>query len=338
MVGQLIMVGTEADHPSPAATDAVSTHHVGGIFLAGRSQADSQAVAETVAALTDLASTGTTGSTGSTPPVLVATDQEGGQVQVLSGPGFSTIPSAQDQAGLTAEDLRAQALVWGQELAASGVTMNLAPVADLVDTASPGSNEPVGRWGRGYGGDAATVGAQAAAFAEGMRAAGVVPTCKHFPGLGRVTANTDTAAGVTDTVTTRTQDEAVSVFAGLIKAGAEVVMMSSAVYSLIDDTAPAVFSPVVVTEMLRGDLGFTGVVITDDLSAAAQLQEWDPGQRAVQAVRAGCDLVLASADAAAAAPMAQALVEAARSDPALAARVEESALRVLALKDSLPGA
>ncbi|WP_243118294.1 glycoside hydrolase family 3 N-terminal domain-containing protein [Actinomyces wuliandei] len=334
MVGQLVMVGTEADHPSPAATDAVSTHHVGGIFLAGRSQAGSQAVAETVAALTGSASTGTTGTT----PMLVATDQEGGQVQVLSGPGFSTIPSAQDQAGLAPEDLRAQALVWGQELSASGVTMNLAPVADLVDTASPGSNEPVGRWGRGYGGDAATVGAQAAAFAEGMRAAGVVPTCKHFPGLGRVTANTDTAAGVTDTVTTRTQDEAVSVFAGLIKAGAEVVMMSSAVYSLIDDTAPAVFSPVVVTEMLRGDLGFTGVVITDDLSAAAQLQEWDPGQRAVQAVRAGCDLVLASADAAAAAPMAQALVEAARSDPALAARVEESALRVLALKDSLPGA
>ncbi|AYD89145.1 glycoside hydrolase family 3 protein [Actinomyces lilanjuaniae] len=334
MVGQLVMVGTDADQLSPAATDAVSTHHVGSIFLAGRSQVGSQAVAETVAALTGSASTGTAGST----PMLVATDQEGGEVQVLSGPGFSAIPSARDQAGLTAEDLRSQALAWGQELAASGVTMNLAPVADLVDIASPASNEPIGRWGRGYGGDAGTVIAQAAAFAEGMRAAGVVPTCKHFPGLGRVTANTDTASGVTDTVTTRTQDEAVSVFAGLIDAGAEVVMMSSAVYTLLDDTAPAVFSPVVVTEMLRGDLGFTGVVITDDLSAAAQLQEWEPGQRAVQAVRAGCDLVLASADAAVAAPMAQALVAAAQSDPALAARVEESALRVLALKDSLPGA
>ena len=123
-----------------------------------------------------------------------------------------------------------------------------------------------------------------------------------------------------------------SVFADAIGKGAKVIMVSSAIYSLIDSSAPALFSSVVVTDMLRGDLGFTGVVITDDVSAAAQVQDRTPAERAVQAVRAGCDIVLASADAAVVADMAQALVTEAQGDPAFAKRVDESAARVLALK------
>ena len=84
--------------------------------------------------------------------------------------------------------------------------------------------------------------------------------------------------------------------------------------------------------MLRGDLGFTGVVITDDVSAAAQVSTWSPAERAVLAVRAGCDIVLASGDPGVVEEMAQGLVDQARTDPAFAARVDESALRVLALK------
>ena len=148
-----------------------------------------------------------------------------------------------------------------------------------------------------------------------------------------MTDNTDTVAGVTDAVTTRSGDPAVSVFADAITGGARVIMVSSAIYSLIDSSAPAVFSSVVVTDMLRGDLGFKGVVITDDVSAAVQVQDRTPAQRAVQAVRAGCDIVLASADATVVADMARALVTEAQSDPALAERVDESAARVLALKN-----
>ena len=173
---------------------------------------------------------------------------------------------------------------------------------------------------------------RAGAFARGMESAGVVATFKHFPGLGRVAGNTDTSASVTDSVTARTGDAAVEVFSRLIADGARVVMVSSAVYTLIDAGSPAVFSSVVVTDMLRGDLGFTGVVITDDVSAADQVQDRTPAERAVQAVRAGCDIVLASADATVVADMAQALVTEAQGDPAFAKRVDESAARVLALK------
>ena len=331
-VGQLMMVGVDAQAPTQASTQAVETHHVGNIFIAGRTTAGSQATQKVISSFTSKVGPATTHAT----PMLVATDQEGGEVQVLSGSGFSDIPSALDQSAQPRDQLVASARTWGKELADAGVNMNLAPVVDLVDISRPTSNEPIGRWGREYGHDAATVSSQAGAFAEGMRASKVIPTYKHFPGLGRVTANTDTSAGVVDSTTTRSADTAVSViFGAAIAAGAPVIMVSSATYSLIDPSAPAVFSSTIVTDMLRREMGFSGVVITDDVSAAVQVQDVSAGDRAVRAIRAGCDIVLASAEPAVAADMVKALIAAAQSDPAFAARVDESAARVLALKGSL---
>ena len=331
-VGQLMMVGVDAQAPKQSSNEAVDTHHVGNIFIAGRTTAGSQATQKVISSFTSKVGPGTTHTT----PMLVATDQEGGEVQVLAGSGFSDIPSALDQSAQPRDQLVASARTWGKELADVGVNMNLAPVADLVDIARPASNEPIGRWGREYGHDAATVSSQAGAFAEGMQASKVIPTYKHFPGLGRVKDNTDTSAGVVDSTTTRGADTAVSVvFGAAIAAGAPVIMVSSATYSLIDPSAPAVFSSTIVTDMLRREMGFSGVVITDDVSAAAQVQDVSAGDRAVRAIRAGCDLVLASADPTVAADMVKALISTARSDPAFAARVDESATRVLNLKKSL---
>ena len=331
-VGQLMMVGVDAQAPKQSSNEAVDTHHVGNIFIAGRTTAGSQATQKVISSFTSKVGPGTTHAT----PMLVATDQEGGEVQVLAGSGFSDIPSALDQSAQPRDQLVASARTWGKELADVGVNMNLAPVADLVDIARPASNEPIGRWGREYGHDAATVSSQASAFAEGMQASKVIPTYKHFPGLGRVKDNTDTSAGVVDSTTTRSADTAVSViFGAAIAAGAPVIMVSSATYSLIDPSAPAVFSSTIVTDMLRTQMGFSGVVITDDVSAAVQVQDVSAGDRAVRAIRAGCDLVLASADPTVAADMVKALIATARSDPAFAARVDESATRVLNLKKSL---
>ncbi len=330
-VGQLMMVGVDATSPQAVSTDAVASHHVGNIFVAGRTTAGSQAVQKVIRTFTSKAGPATTHDT----PMLVATDQEGGEVQVLSGSGFSDLSSAVDQSTQPRDQLEASARTWGKELADVGVNMNLAPVVDLVDIDRPATNEPIGRWGREYGHDAVTVSSKAGAFAEGMRASGVIPTYKHFPGLGRVTANTDTSANVVDSTTTRGSDAAVGVFASAIAAGAQVIMVSSATYALIDPSAPAVFSSTIVTDMLRTEMGFSGVVITDDVSAATQVQGVAAGERAVRAVRAGCDIVLASADPTVAADMVKALIAAAQSDPAFAARVDESAARVLALKGGL---
>lgn len=327
-VGQLLMMGVDAAEAPASARRAITSLHLGGVFLSGRSQGGTAATRAVVDSLTGFVGPEPTGGV----PLLVSTDQEGGDVQVLRGQGFSAIPSALKQSEQSAADLETAAAGWGGELAQAGVTMNLAPVADLVDIADPDSNEPIGAWGRQYGNDKETVIERAGAFARGMESAGVVATFKHFPGLGRVAGNTDTSASVTDSVTARTGDAAVEVFSRLIADGARVVMVSSAVYTLIDAGSPAVFSSVVVTDMLRGDLGFTGVVITDDVSAAAQVSTWSPAERAVLAVRAGCDIVLASGDPGVVEEMAQGMVDRARTDPAFAARVDESALRVLALK------
>ncbi len=321
-VGQLLMVGVPAAGTSDAALRQLGRYRVGGVILTGRSHAGTAATA----ALTARARAAVPG-----PPVLIATDQEGGAVQVLKGPGFALIPSARSQGRLDPAVLRARARTWGGQLRAAGVRVDLAPVADTVP---PGAaNPPIGHFDRQYGSDPATVAAHATAFAAGLADAGVVPTVKHFPGLGRVTANTDVSSGVTDRTTTRT-DPYLGPFRTAIRAGHPFVMISSAVYARIDPARPAVFSPAVVTGLLRRDLHFDGVVVSDDLGVARQVSAVPAGERAVRFVAAGGDLVLTVSPATLPAMFA-ALYDRAARDPAFRAAVDRSAERILLAKQRL---
>jgi beta-N-acetylhexosaminidase len=324
-VGQILMVGLPVAGPFQPTFDMLRDDKIGGVFLHGRTKAGRQPVKNLVDAAVDAAAR-------EREPIFVATDQEGGAVQVLRGPGFSDIPSALDQATLAAADLRRRSEVWGDELAAAGVNLNLAPVLDLVPQADASSNAPIGFFGRNYGYTAESVITHGNAFAQGQRDAGVQTSIKHFPGLGRVAGNTDDTAGVTDTVT-GPDAPSVAVFDAGIEAGSGLVMMSSAIYSRIDPDAPAVFSPTVVG--LVRELGFDGVIVSDDLSAAVQVARVPAGERAVRAVDAGVDLVLASARPSVAPAMVDALVEAARDDPDFAAKVDAAAARVVAAKSTL---
>lgn len=326
-VGQLFMVGTSVGGPDPVTLAAVSQQHVAGVFLHGRSGAGVEAAAAFTQAFRDAHLPGD-------PPLWVATDQEGGDVQVLSGPGFDGIPTALTQANTTDDaTLRADAARWGSQLRAAGVDMNLAPVADIV-TGPDAVNPPIGSLNRQYGFDEAAVLAGAGAFAAGMRDAGVLPTLKHFPGLGRVTQNTDYTANVVDT-TVGADAPDVAVYRALLAQGPAIVMMSSAVYERIDPSAPAVFSPIVVTDVLREQVGFDGVVMTDDVSAADAVAAWSPADRAILTIEAGADLVLVSADPSVFPEMYQAVLAKAQADPAFAALVDASARRVVDAK--LPG-
>src|SRR5690606_13595459 len=137
---------------------------------------------------------------------------------------------ALDQAQQSPAELTAAAAGWGEEIAAAGVNLNLAPVADTVPDEIGTANEPIGRWGRQLGSDPAVLGEYVAAFLEGMSQAGVEGIVKHFPGLGRVTGNTDfTAEGIEDTVAT-VDDPFLDPFVAGLEAGASMVMMSSALY------------------------------------------------------------------------------------------------------------
>ena len=323
-VGQVFMVGTTASAAEAATLEAVRDRFVGGVFLSGRSNAGTTATAGVVAQFTAAASPDR--------PLFVATDQEGGQVQVLSGPGFSEMPSALDQGATDAASLQTSATTWARELASAGVNMNLAPVVDLIASReAAASNPPIGGYDREFAFDAEGIVSHADAFRAGMTAGGVTSVIKHFPGLGAVTANTDDTAGVTDT-TTNAQSDSVGIYRSEIASGADTIMVSSAIYTQIDSKAPAVFSPTVVTGLLRDGLEFDGVIITDDLSGATQVAAWSPADRAILAIEAGCDIVLVSRTPTVAAEMIDAVVAKAQSDPAFAELVDAAARRVLASK------
>lgn len=321
-VGQLLMVGVtgaldDAEREALVATDA------GSVILMGNSRVGVRATAEITGAIADL---------GAGAGVLVAVDQEGGTVQRLSGPGFDTIPPAAEQATLDADELSSRARAWGEQLRRAGVHLDLAPVADVVPAAKRRTNEPVGRLGRGYGSDPDAAAEKVAAFVSGLREADVAATLKHYPGLGEVTGNTDFTANVVDTVTTG-RGAAARPFRAGVRAGAGAVMLSTAYYPRIDADHPAAFSPAVV-DLVRTELGFGGVVISDDLGVARAVADVPARDRATRFVRAGGDLAI-TVDPARAAAMASGLLAEAGDDPDLAARVAESTGRVLALKAGL---
>lgn len=329
-VGQLFMVGTPATGAASPAADQITRRHVGSVMLTGRSAAG---VAATAQVSGQLQARGTWHATALV-PLLVATDQEGGRVQVLSGPGFSTIPDALTQGTWSSATLRSRAGGWGSQLRAAGVVLDLAPVTDTVPSpAAAATNPPIGVLRREYGYDTATVASHATAFAQGLSDAGVSATTKHFPGLGRVTANPDTSSGVTDRTTVR-GDAYVQPFRAVVDGGAGFLMMSTAYYPEIDPTHPAAFSSATVTGMVRGDLGFTGVVVSDDLGNARQVAPFSPGTRAVSFLRAGGDLVL-TVNPAVLPAMDDAVLAEARRDPAFRAQADAAVLRVLQAKDNL---
>lgn len=322
-VGQLLMVGVGSTQLTQGEADILADVRAGSAILLSNS---TRGVKGTRQVSDDVRKAyGGPGKVGA----LVAADQEGGLVQRLQGDGFATIPSAIVQARQSDRTLTRNAARWGAELRRAGIDANLAPVADVVPSSLTSSNAPIGALRRGYGSSPKTVAAKVVAFDRGMDEAGLATAVKHFPGIGRVRGNTDFATRVVDSTTTR-DDPALAGFDAAIEADIDMVMVSSAFYSKIDAKRRAAFSPVVMNSMLRQDRRFTGVVISDDLSAAA-LRDLSPGERAVRFVSAGGDLAIVG-DPSEARASAEALTTRAKQDRKFAARVTESAGRVLALK------
>jgi beta-glucosidase-like glycosyl hydrolase len=329
-VGQLFMAGTPATVASATTLRVVARQHVGSVILTGRSHAGAAATRAVTRRLQAAATTAATGGV----PLVVSADQEGGNVQVLQGPGFYRMPTALTQGGWTPAALKHSSSVWGRQLAGAGVNLNLAPVMDTVPSAAAArTNPPIGYYRREFGYTPATVAGHGTAFIAGMASSRVATAVKHFPGLGRVRANTDTSAGVTDTVTTA-HDAYLAPFAAGVRAGTLFLMPSTAYYSRIDPRHPAAFSATVLQGLVRRQLGFRGVIVSDDLGSAKQVARWTPGQRATSFIDAGGDLVL-TVDASVIPAMVRAVTARMASSPAFARKVDAAALRVLTAKQRM---
>jgi beta-N-acetylhexosaminidase len=319
-VGQVLMIGTDVDAPSGLG-DTVARYHLGGVFLHGRSTQPAAGLRAGIAGLQARAGV----------PLLISLDQEGGEVQTLKGGDFPRLPSALTLGGEPAAEIRSTTQDSAHRLAGIGVTLDLAPVADTVPAGLGDGNPPIGGFDRQFGSDPVRVAAAIRTVVGASQAAGVLTVLKHFPGLGRVRANTDTSTNAVDTTTTPT-DPYLKPFAAGIRAGSAGVMISSASYPRLDAHNVAAFSPAVITGLLRTRLGFHGLVMSDDLGAAVAVAAVPAGQRAVRFVAAGGDLVL-TIKASDAAPMAEALLDRVQQDPTFAARVTDAATHVVQAKD-----
>ena len=324
-VGQLFVVGVDGNIAGPGLTAAEHAYHFGSLLL-NKTGVGTDALAAQTAVMQELAPSGTNGVR-----FFIAANQEGGQIQQLSGPGFATMPSALVQGTWALGTLRTAATDWGTDLRAAGVNLNLAPVMDVVPRGTAAGNAPIGALDREFGFDPVTNGQHGVAFIQGMAAAGVMSVAKHFPGLGRVAGNTDFTANVVDNVTTA-DDPYLNSFRDAVNAGVPMVMVALATYTKIDSAELAVFSPAVM-RLLRNGLGFNGVIVSDDMGEAAAVQSVPVANRAIDFLNAGGDLVT-SQSLGPAEQMAAGVLAKASADAAFRATVNAAAQRVLAVKQA----
>ncbi len=221
-------------------------------------------------------------------PVLI--DQEGGRVQRLRPPHWRTWPPAMRFAELFERDrveaLRAARLVtWllGRELAGLGINVDCLPVLDVP---VPGSHEIIGD--RAYGHDPLVVATLGRAAMEGLRAAGIAPVIKHVPGHGRARADSHLELPVVDTPLEELRGADFVPFAAC--ADAPMAMTAHVVYADIDPEAPATHSSRVIGEVIRGEIGFDGLLMSDDVNMKAL--KGSLAERCERALAAGCDIVL----------------------------------------------
>jgi beta-N-acetylhexosaminidase len=256
---------------------------------------------------------------------IVCLDQEGGDVRVLPWAGPRR-PAPEQQAAGT---VHADALDAGQALHSVGVTTTLAPVADVpsVDGAALA--------GRAFSRDPKTAADAVSDAVEGWHDGGVETTAKHFPGLGGATVNTDDGPSTIARTPEEMQAD-LEPFRAAIAAGTEFVMAGHATYPALDGLHIASQSPTIITGLLRGDLGFKGVVMTDSLEAAAVQATGDIEQAAIVSIEAGVDVILTTGRGSYG-RVYRALLARAEADPRFRARVRASAARVLAAQSSRDG-
>lgn len=337
-IGQMLLVGFRGLLPEDAGeiADDIGVRNLGGILLFDTDQPthgkirNVESPAQLAALLGGLQSLART-------PLLVAIDEEGGLVARLDQRhGFPATSSAADLGAQGDVEATRQA---GQQiaetLASVGINLNLAPVVDLnVNPANP----IIGSLGRSFSADPAVVITQAGAFIEGHRATGVRTTLKHFPGHGSSTG--DTHLGVVDVTATWSSTE-LDPFANLIRIGsADAVLTAHVFNATLDPEHPATLSEPTITGVLRRQLGWDGLVISDDMQMGAIRQAYGYSDALKLAILAGVDvLTIAQQQVYEVGIVEQTidLIEALVNDGSVSeARIDESYGRIQAFKVGLP--
>ncbi len=259
------------------------------------------------------------------PQALICVDQEGGAIRIVPWAEPERAAPEQQAWGTVREDAEAA----GRDLRAAGISVTLAPVADIPSVEGSAMAD------RAFTTDPDAATAAVAESIGGWHEAGVATTVKHFPGLGGATVNTDEGPAVIER--TREQlDDDLQPYVIAVNMGTEFVMVGHATYPALDEEHIASQSPAIVEGVLRDRLGFEGVAMTDSLEAAAVQAVSDVDEAAVASARAGIDVILTTGRGSYS-RVYDALLAEAREDPEFRERVRASAARVLAAQSSTHG-
>lgn len=330
--GQLLSVGFEGTTAPDELLARVAASEVGGVMLFRPNIVDPTQLASLVAALRVAASRVAASHTAapaapSPPPLLVSIDQEGGLVQRLRAPATLWPPML--AVGAAGDPARTMAVgrALGEELAALGIGWNFAPVLDVHTNPE---NPVIGE--RAFGTTPELAGPQALAFWRGLRAAGLIGCGKHFPGHGDTRTDSHLDLPVVAHDLERLRRVELAPFAAAARAGMEAFMTAHVLYPALDPDRPATLSRRIATLLLRDELEFRGVLVSDDLGMKAVADRYTIEELAVGAIEAGVDHLLIRGPVARQRAAFEAIVHAAEARSEIRARVEQSAARVAALK------
>jgi beta-N-acetylhexosaminidase len=323
MVGQRMVVAFQGSAPSSSLVARIKAGQIGGVILSAGNIRDATQLTRLTGQLQAAA------RAGGRPPLLIAVDQEGGLVRRV--PWAPPKASAEELGTHPATYVGRVGQSTGSALSQVGINLDLAPVADVPRT----SSNFIKVQHRAFSTNRLTVANDAAAFAKGLETGGVLPTLKHFPGLGRAGA-TSTDDGLVRITASRTAigSDLLPYRTALGRSLQPVIMLSTAVYPAYSPRAAA-WSSAIARTLLRHDLGFTGVTITDSLTAAAAVRGTSPGVLAVRSAEVGVDLLLVTGSESSSQAAYLAVLSAARSGAISLANLQASYARILELKARL---
>lgn len=320
LIGQKLVIRMDGAAPSPDLLGRIRRGEIGGVILLGENITTPSALIDLTRTLRNAA------KAGGQPPLLIAVDQEGGSIKRITWTPPTLSPPEIGATG-SASTARAQGAATGAALHALGIDVDFAPVADVPAT----TESFMYLEGRTFSFSAVLTAVLADAFASGLESKGVVPVMKHFPAIGFATKNTDGSVVTIDMSVARLLP-GLKPYRTAIGHHIPMIMLSNATYPAYDPDNGAGWSRAISHDMLRGDLGFGGVTMTDSLSGTADARGVAADELAVRAAVAGTDMILVTGSEASTSAVYDALLTSASAGTILRSRLEASYARILALK------
>ncbi|WP_405117931.1 beta-N-acetylhexosaminidase [Paenibacillus sp. FSL H8-0317] len=284
-VGQLLMCGFHSQHADEQITRLIRDYHVGGVIYFRRNVESIDQLTRLSAELQDMA------AEAGALPLMISVDQEGGMVARIDQEGMTQVPGnmALGATGNPEYTLEC-AQILGHELKSIGIDMNLAPVVDVNNNPL---NPVIGV--RSYGEHAESVAAHGVAAITGYQSQGIAATAKHFPGHGDTAVDSHLGMVTVPHDRNRLEQMELLPFRKAIEAGVDAIMTAHVMFPSIEpEPIPATLSHKVLTGLLREEMGFEGIIITDCLEMHAISKPYGVAEAAVRAVEAGADLILVS--------------------------------------------